>query len=135
MLPGHRDRPWFSHLRHLAARSRLQKDGFGSRSCRVTVTPAFPASIRTCTCSGRRWRPAGCDAIRAEFETNRRRERQLESIAAAKARGVYTGRKLQIDPAAMRRLREQGKLGPSATAKCLGIGRASVYRLLDKTAA
>jgi DNA invertase Pin-like site-specific DNA recombinase len=71
----------------------------------------------------------------AEFETNLRRERQLEGIAAAKARGVYTGRKPHIDPAAVRRLREQEKLGPSAIAKRLGIGRASVYRLLDKTAA
>jgi DNA invertase Pin-like site-specific DNA recombinase len=71
----------------------------------------------------------------AEFETNLRRERQLEGIAAAKARGVYTGRKPRIDPAAVRQLREQEKLGPSAIAKRLGIGRASVYRLLDKTAA
>jgi DNA invertase Pin-like site-specific DNA recombinase len=29
----------------------------------------------------------------AEFETNLRRERQLEGISAAKARGVYQGRK------------------------------------------
>ncbi len=29
----------------------------------------------------------------AEFETNLRRERQLESIKAAKARGIYKGRK------------------------------------------
>jgi DNA invertase Pin-like site-specific DNA recombinase len=29
----------------------------------------------------------------AEFEANLRRERQLEGIAAAKARGVYKGRK------------------------------------------
>ena len=34
----------------------------------------------------------------AEFETNLRRERQLEGIAAAKARGVYRGRKPSIDP-------------------------------------
>jgi DNA invertase Pin-like site-specific DNA recombinase len=71
----------------------------------------------------------------AEFETNLRRERQLEGIAAAKARGVYTGRKPRIDPAAVRRLREQERLGPSAIAKRLGIGRASVYRLLGKAAA
>ncbi len=71
----------------------------------------------------------------AEFETNLRRERQLEGIAAAKARGVYTGRKPHIDPAAVRQLREQEKLGPSAIAKRLGIGRASVYRVLGKVAA
>lgn len=40
----------------------------------------------------------------AEFETNLRRERQLEGIAAAKARGVYRGRKSSIDPAEVYRL-------------------------------
>ena len=35
----------------------------------------------------------------AEFETNLRRERQLEGIKAAKARGVYQGRKPSIDKA------------------------------------
>ena len=70
----------------------------------------------------------------AEFETNLRRERQLEGIAAAKARGVYTGRRAHIDPAAVRQLREQEKLGASAIAERLGIGRASVYRLLGKVA-
>ena len=33
----------------------------------------------------------------AEFETNLRRERQLEGIARAKAAGVYRGRKPSID--------------------------------------
>ena len=33
----------------------------------------------------------------AEFETNLRRERQLEGIKAAKARGAYQGRKPSID--------------------------------------
>jgi DNA invertase Pin-like site-specific DNA recombinase len=32
----------------------------------------------------------------AEFETNLRRERQLEGIAKAKANGVYKGRKPTI---------------------------------------
>ena len=71
----------------------------------------------------------------AEFETNLRRERQLEGIAAAKVRGVYTGRKPRIDSLLVRQLHEQEKLGPSAIAKRLGIGRASVYRLLGKAAA
>jgi DNA invertase Pin-like site-specific DNA recombinase len=70
----------------------------------------------------------------AEFETSLRRERQLEGIAAAKARGVYKGRRPQIDPAAVQQLREQEKLGPSAIARRLGIGRASVYRVLGKVA-
>jgi DNA invertase Pin-like site-specific DNA recombinase len=35
----------------------------------------------------------------AEFETNLRRERQLEGIAKAKAAGVYNGRPASIDDA------------------------------------
>ena len=67
----------------------------------------------------------------AEFETSLRRERQLEGIRVAKARGIYKGRKPSIDAAEIRRLREVERLGPSAIARKLGIGRASVYRLLD----
>src|SRR3954454_820462 len=70
----------------------------------------------------------------AEFETNLRRERQLEGIAAAKLRSVYKGRKPSIDPAEVRRLREAEGLGPAAIARRLGIGRASVYRVLGKQA-
>lgn len=66
----------------------------------------------------------------AEFETNLRRERQLEGIAAAKARGVYKGRRRQIDAAEIRRLRDEEKLGATAIARRLGIARASVYRVL-----
>ena len=71
----------------------------------------------------------------AEFETNLRRERQLEGISAAKARGVYKGRKPSIDAVEVSRLRQEEKLGPAAIARRLGIGRASVYRLLGKQAA
>jgi len=66
----------------------------------------------------------------AEFETNLRRERQSEGIAAAKGQGVYKGRKPSIDPAEVRHLRDQEELGPAAIAKQLGISRASVYRVL-----
>lgn len=66
----------------------------------------------------------------AEFETNLRRERQMEGIKAAKERGVYKGRKPSIDVAEVRRLRSEEKLGPAAIARRLGIGRASVYRVL-----
>jgi DNA invertase Pin-like site-specific DNA recombinase len=65
----------------------------------------------------------------AEFETNLRKERQLEGIAKAKAKGVYKGRKPSVDAAQVRAMKEQG-LGPSAIAKALKIGRASVYRAL-----
>lgn len=66
----------------------------------------------------------------SEFETNLRRERQLEGIAAAKARGVYRGRKPSIDPAEVQRLRVEEKLGATEIARRLGVGRASVYRAL-----
>jgi DNA invertase Pin-like site-specific DNA recombinase len=65
----------------------------------------------------------------AEFETSLRRERQMEGIAKAKAKGVYKGRKPTIDPEAVRGLKAEG-LGASQIAKKLGIGRASVYRAL-----
>ena len=70
----------------------------------------------------------------AEFETNLRRERQLEGIKAAQAKGVYKGRKPVIDVAEVRRLRHEEKLGPAAIARRLGIGRASVYRVLGTRA-
>ena len=66
----------------------------------------------------------------AEFETNLCRERQMEGIAQARAKGIYTGRKPSIDPAEVRRLRTEEKLGATAIAERLGIGRASVYRVL-----
>ncbi|WP_439399833.1 recombinase family protein [Bradyrhizobium sp. PMVTL-01] len=66
----------------------------------------------------------------AEFETNLRRERQLEGIADAKARGVYKGRKPSVDVAKVKAMHAEGN-GASAIAKALGIGRASVYRALE----
>ena len=66
----------------------------------------------------------------AEFETNLRRERQLEGVAAAKLRGAYRGRKKSIDDDEIKRLRHEEKLGATKIAQRLGIGRASVYRAL-----
>jgi len=69
----------------------------------------------------------------AEFETNLRKERQLEGIAKAKAEGKYKGRK----PTAKEKteqiytLTEQG-MTRQAVADHLGIGVASVYRVLKK---
>ena len=68
----------------------------------------------------------------AEFETNLRRERQREGIAAAKERGVYKGRRPVIDAAEVRRLHEQEKLSPTAIARRMGIARSSVYRFLPE---
>jgi DNA invertase Pin-like site-specific DNA recombinase len=65
----------------------------------------------------------------AEFETNLRRERQLEGIAKAKAAGVYKGRPPSIVASRVRELKAQG-MRPVDIAKALKIGRASVYRVL-----
>jgi DNA invertase Pin-like site-specific DNA recombinase len=70
----------------------------------------------------------------AEFETNLRRERQLEGIEAAKAKGVYTGRKPSIDSDAVRDLASKG-VGATEIAKRMKISRASVYRFVGEAAA
>jgi DNA invertase Pin-like site-specific DNA recombinase len=45
----------------------------------------------------------------AEFETNLRRERQLEGIAKAKAEGKYKGRPPSIDAAKVRAMKAEGQ--------------------------
>ena len=67
----------------------------------------------------------------AEFETSIRKERQLEGIAKAKAKGVYKGGKAKINVDEIIRLKEEG-LGATAIAKKMNIHRDSVYRLLKK---
>jgi len=67
----------------------------------------------------------------AEFETNLRRERQLEGIEAAKARGVYKGGKPRIDPDAVRKLIADG-IKPSHIARQLGISRGTVYKFVPR---
>jgi DNA invertase Pin-like site-specific DNA recombinase len=65
----------------------------------------------------------------AEFETNLRKERQLEGIAKAKAEGVYQGRPKSIKSSEIRKLHVQGQK-IAEIAKVLGCSRASVYRAL-----
>ena len=64
----------------------------------------------------------------AEFENGIRRERQMEGIAKAKARGTYKGRPKTIKPDEIARLSAEG-LGATAIARRLGVSRASVYRV------
>lgn len=67
----------------------------------------------------------------AEFERNIIRKRQAEGIAKAKAAGKYkgAGRKSVIDVAKVQKLHDEG-YGATEIAEMLGIGRASVYRLI-----
>ena len=67
----------------------------------------------------------------AEFETNLRKERQLEGIAKAKAAGVYKGRKPSIPVDEVKALRAAGR-GATEIAEELGISRKSVYRALER---
>ncbi|MBY6265101.1 recombinase family protein [Azospirillum sp. 412522] len=83
--------------------------------------------IDTGTAAGKAF--LGMLGVFAEFETNIRKERQLEGIAKAKAEGVYKGRKPSINTAELMALKAEG-LGATEIAKRLGIGRASVYRIL-----
>ncbi|HYG85645.1 MAG TPA: recombinase family protein [Azospirillum sp.] len=68
----------------------------------------------------------------AEFEREIMLERQREGIAKAKAEGKYKGRKptAQAKAEEVKALRSQG-IGASEIAKRLGIGRASVYRIIE----
>ena len=63
----------------------------------------------------------------AEFETNLRRERQAEGIAAAKQRGAYRGRPPRINMEAIRHRLAMG-LSPTQVARELGISRGTVYK-------
>ncbi|AWN43369.1 recombinase family protein [Methylobacterium durans] len=72
----------------------------------------------------------------AEFEREMMLERQREGIAKAKAEGAYKGRKptARAKSADVLALHGQGK-SPTEIAKALGIGRASVYRIIEAQAA
>ena len=67
----------------------------------------------------------------AEFERGIMLERQREGISKAQAEGRYKGRKptAQAKAAEVRSLHQNG-VRPTDIAKQLGIGRASVYRIL-----
>jgi DNA invertase Pin-like site-specific DNA recombinase len=67
----------------------------------------------------------------SEFETNLRRERQMEGIAKAKAEGVYKGRKATVPVDEVRKLHQEGK-APGAIAEALGVSRMSVWRVLNE---
>src|SRR3954468_24158759 len=66
----------------------------------------------------------------AEIERKFIRERQQAGIEAAKAKGVYKGRKPSVPVAKVREMRDAGQR-PTAIAKALGISRMSVHRVLS----
>ena len=68
-------------------------------------------------------------SVFAEFETNLRKERQMDGIKANKDK--FKGRGQTIDIEKIKELKNKG-LGATAIAKEMGIDRTSVYRLLKK---
>ena len=88
---------------------------------------AIEQPIDTSTAAGRAF--LQMLGVFAEFETAIRRERQLEGIEAAKAKGVYKGRPAKIRADDIAALKAEG-LGVSEIARRLKIGRASVYRVM-----
>ena len=68
-------------------------------------------------------------SVFSEFETNLRRERQMEGIKLGKERGVYKGRKPSIDPNQVKQLKDSG-MTPTQISNELGISRQSVYRVI-----
>jgi len=69
-------------------------------------------------------------SVFAEFETNLRKERQMEGIKKAKEKGLYKGRKKSIDVDQVRKLSDEG-MGATAISKLMGISRKSVYNALE----
>jgi DNA invertase Pin-like site-specific DNA recombinase len=63
----------------------------------------------------------------AEFETDIRKERQLDGISKAKAEGRYKGGKTRIDPARVRAMLAEG-MRPGEVATALGCSRMTVHR-------
>jgi DNA invertase Pin-like site-specific DNA recombinase len=67
----------------------------------------------------------------AQFERSIIKQRQDEGIAKAKARGVYRGRKKQIDEAQIIKLTAEGN-SQTQVAELIGVTRMTVYRALKK---
>lgn len=100
---------------------RLRCKGAHLRATEQPIDTSTPAGIAFLQMLG----------VFAQFETALRKERQMEGIAKAKAAGVYKGRKPSVPTEAVRQLRANG-VSPTEIAKQLGIGRASVYRVLNE---
>jgi DNA invertase Pin-like site-specific DNA recombinase len=103
----------------------LEKNGVGLRILNLGIDTGTPTGKLMLTVLG---------GI-AQFEREIMLERQREGVAKAKAEGKYKGRK----PIAMDRQQEVIRLVKSgipkaSVAKQLGMGEASVYRILRKSA-
>jgi DNA invertase Pin-like site-specific DNA recombinase len=74
-------------------------------------------------------------AMVAEFESDLIRQRTKEGLAVAKANGRLRGRKPKLNPRQEAHLVERyhsGELNPSELAVIFNVGRATVYRALER---
>lgn len=75
----------------------------------------------------------GMLAVFAEFESNIRKERQMDGIAKAKQRGTKFGRKPALTPdvvTSIKTMRNEGQTVPDIM-KGTGLSKATVYRALS----
>src|SRR3546814_16855978 len=121
--------PYTTRFRSLARSKGDLQDIVRSLQEKGAALQATEQPIDTTTAAGKAF--LGMLGVFAEFETNIRRERQLEGIAKAKAAGVYKGRPPSIDPEKVKAMHAEG-MGATDIARELSIGRASVYRMLGK---
>ena len=71
----------------------------------------------------------------AEFENNRRKERQRQGIRAAQKEAKYTGRKSVINQTLIQKvkdLKEKKSLSVTEIAKVIGISRPTIYKVLKE---
>ena len=70
----------------------------------------------------------------AEFENNRRKERQRQGIEAAKEKKKYTGRKTVINKDLIKTVEKYKDLGVSVTeiARITGKSRSTIYKVLKE---
>ena len=69
----------------------------------------------------------------AEFENNRRKERQMQGISQAKKEGKYRGRKTVIDDkliSQVKHLKQQKMLSVTQIVKITGRSRNTIYKIL-----
>lgn len=72
----------------------------------------------------------------AEFERSLIKERQMEGIAIAKAKGIYKGRKPSLTPDRVAELKRKVDEGAKIThvAKEFGVSRETIYQYLNRAA-
>jgi DNA invertase Pin-like site-specific DNA recombinase len=71
----------------------------------------------------------------AEFENNRRKERQKQGIRVAQKEGKYQGRKSLINQSLINKvkdLKENKKLSVTEIARLIGISRPTIYKVLKE---